>query len=202
MLPYFLAQENYGYNHAYIIISGMNILPILSWSLGLIGVSEIFNHFRTKRRLINFMLFIPLFWILLVLIETYAFHVIEIRDTMSGNTIGLPFCNCIHAPWWMRIVYFTMGPAYYGLTILVDPLIEKYFTSTTSWNKTQEWLQQIQNNYILFLAITGIPCRKNQSVILLHCSIIFKKNYIRIIHFSKFMFLYTFLPKTAKIFNN
>jgi hypothetical protein len=126
----FLAQENYGYNHAYIIISGMNILPILAWSLGLIGVSEIFNHFRTKRRLVNFILFIPLFWILLVLIETYAFHVIEIRDTMSGNAIGLPFCNCIHAPWWMRIVYFTMGPAYYGLTILTDILIEKYFNSS------------------------------------------------------------------------
>ncbi len=126
----FLAQDNYGYNHAYIVVSGMNILPILAWSLGLIGVSEIFNHFRTKRRLVNFMLFIPLFWILLVLIETYAFHVIEIRDTMSGNTIGLPFCNCIHAPWWMRIVYFTLGPAYYGLTILTDVLIEKNFNSS------------------------------------------------------------------------
>jgi hypothetical protein len=45
---------------------------------------------------------------------------IEIRDTMSGNSLGLPFCNCIHAPWWMRIVYFTMGPVFYFLTLVVD----------------------------------------------------------------------------------
>jgi hypothetical protein len=116
----YIARGNYGYNHTYFTIAGMNTLPLMAWSLGLIGVSEIFNHFRTNRQLINFILFIPVFWILLVLIETYAFHVIEIRDTMSGNSIGLPFCNCIHAPWWMRIVYFSLGPAYYGLTILAD----------------------------------------------------------------------------------
>lgn len=123
----YIARENYGYNHTYITIAGMNILPLLAWSLGLIGVSEIFNHFRTRRKLINFLLFIPVFWILLILIETYAFHVIEIRDTSSGNSFGLPFCNCIHAPWWMRTVYFTMGPVYYGLTQLTDFLTLRYW---------------------------------------------------------------------------
>jgi hypothetical protein len=122
----YFAQANYGYNHEYITIAGMNILPLLAWALGLIGVSEIFNHFITKRKLLNFILFIPVFWILLILIETYAFHVIEIRDTMSGNSIGLPFCNCIHAPWWMRIVYFTLGPVYFGLTQLADSLVLSY----------------------------------------------------------------------------
>lgn len=122
----YIAQGNYGYNHKYMIIAGMNTLPVLAWSLGLIGVSEIFNHFRTRRKILNFILFIPVFWILLILIETYAFHVIVIRDTMSGNSFGLPFCNCIHAPWWMRIVYFTLGPAYYGLTILTDSFVSKY----------------------------------------------------------------------------
>jgi accessory gene regulator protein AgrB len=122
----YLARENYGYNHSYITIAGVNLLPLLAWSLGLVGVSEIFNHFKTKRRINNFILFIPIFWILLILIETYAFHVIEIRDTLSGNTIGLPFCNCIHAPWWMRFVYFSLGPIYYALTMLSDSLILKY----------------------------------------------------------------------------
>lgn len=123
----YFAKGNYGYNHAYISIAGMNILPILAWALGLIGVSEIFNHFKSKRKVLNFILFIPVFWILLILIETYAFHVIEIRDTMSGSSIGLPFCNCIHAPLWMRIVYFSMGPVYYALTILSDSVAIKYF---------------------------------------------------------------------------
>lgn len=122
----YFARENYGYNHFYITIAGMNILPILAWSLGLIGVSEIFNHFKSKRPFLNLLLFIPLFWVLLLLIETYAFHVIEIRDIMSGNSLGLPFCNCLHAPWWMRIAYFTMGPLYYGLTQIVDSVALTY----------------------------------------------------------------------------
>ncbi len=122
----YIARDNYGYNHDYIAVAGMNTLPLAAWSLGLVGVSEIFNHFKTKRTLLNFILFVPVFWVLLVLIETYAFHVIEIRDTMSGSPIGLPFCNCIHAPLWMQIVYFTMGPVYYGLTILADSLALKY----------------------------------------------------------------------------
>jgi len=122
----YIARENYGYNHKYITVSDVNILPVLAWSLGLLGVSEIFNHFRSKSRVLNFILFIPVFWFLLLLIETYAFHVIEIRDTMSGNTIGLPFCNCLHAPWWMRIVYFSLGPAYYALTLLADFLFLRY----------------------------------------------------------------------------
>jgi len=121
----FIAKNNYGYNHAYLSIAGMNLLPLMAWSLGLIGVSEIFNHFSFRKKIFNFLAFIPIFWILLILIEIYAFHVIEIRDIMSGNSIGLPFCNCIHAPWWMRAVYFTMGPAYYGLTIVADVYMEK-----------------------------------------------------------------------------
>lgn len=128
----YIARGNYGYNHTYFTIAGMNILPLLAWSLGLIGVSEIFNHFRTKRQLVNFILFIPVFWILLVVIETYAFHVIEIRDTMSGSSLGLPFCNCIHAPVWMRIVYFALGPAYYGLTLIADSIFLKYSNQTTT----------------------------------------------------------------------
>ncbi len=130
LLWVFIAQDNYGYNHEYFSVAGMNVLPLAGWSLSWLGVSEVFNHFKTKRKLLNFILFIPVFWLLMVLVETYAFHVIEIRDTMSGNAIGLPFCNCIHTPWWMRIAYFTMGPLYYGLTIITDSFAIKYIKPT------------------------------------------------------------------------
>ncbi len=125
LLWVFIAKDNYGYNHAYFTIAGMNLLPIMAWSLGMIGVSEIYNHFSFRKRFYNFIAFIPIFWTLLILIEVYAFHVIEIRDIQSGNTIGLPFCNCIHAPGWMRVVYFTMGPVYYGITLLADRWVEQ-----------------------------------------------------------------------------
>lgn len=121
----FIARSNYGYNHYYYSVFGMNILPLLAWALGLIGVSELYNYVNIRNKLLKFLFFIPLFWLLLILIETYAFHVIEIRDTNSGNPLGLPFCNCIHAPGWMRVAYFSMGPAYYGLTLFADKLYDK-----------------------------------------------------------------------------
>lgn len=123
------ARNNYGYNYTYYTLFGMNLLPVMAWSLGLIGVSEIFNHITFKRIWLKLIVFIPVFWIQLILIETYAFHMIEIRDTMSGNSIGLPFCNCIHAPWWMRVAYFSMGPAFYGLTLIADYYLDKLFPS-------------------------------------------------------------------------
>ena len=121
----YVARNNYGYNYSYSVIAGMNLLAILSWALGMLGVSEILNHIRFKNYIFRFILFVPVFWIVLILIETYAFHIIEIRNTMTGNSPGLPFCNCMHAPWWMRTVYFIMGPAYYGLTLFVDYYADK-----------------------------------------------------------------------------
>lgn len=120
-----IAHNNYGYNHEYISIFGLNILPLIAWSLGLLGMSDLYNHLRFRNTWVKFLVFIPVFWLLLIAIETYAFHVIEIRDIESGNSAGLPFCNCIHAPWWMRVVYFTLGPAYYGITLIVDKYLSR-----------------------------------------------------------------------------
>lgn len=122
----YIARTNYGYNHIYWTVFGMNLLPLMAWSLGLLAVVELFNYIRFRKKLFNFLLFVPLFWISLIIIESYAYHVIVIRDTMSGNTIGLPFCNCIHAPNWMRAVYFTMGPVYYAITLFADRALDRY----------------------------------------------------------------------------
>ena len=121
----YLARDNYDYNYSYYTISGMNLLALMSWSLGMLGVLEIFSHFIIKREIVRFLIFILIFWIVLLLIETYAFHVIVIRNTATGTNIGLPLCNCIHAPWWMRIVYFTIGPSYYGITLIADRYADK-----------------------------------------------------------------------------
>jgi hypothetical protein len=119
------ARENYGYNYSYFSLAGMNLLPVAAWSMGLLGVSEILNHFDVGRMMIRMVIYTLIFWVSLIFIETYAFHVIGIRNISTGNSNGLPFCNCIHAPWWMRIVYFSMGPVYYALTILADKLTAK-----------------------------------------------------------------------------
>jgi hypothetical protein len=119
------ARANYGYNYLYYSVGGLNLLPIAAWSMGLLCICEILNHFAVKRILVRVVVFTLLFWCALITIETYAFHVIGIRNISTGNNNGLPFCNCIHAPWWMRIVYFSMGPVYYIITIIADKLAWK-----------------------------------------------------------------------------
>ena len=119
------AKEYYGYKYDYLKIFGMNTLPLMAWTLTLLGLGEVCNYLRFKRKIHKFLLFVPSFWFLLILFETVAYHVLEIRNTMTGNYVGLPFCNCLHAPTWMKFVYFSMGPLFYSTSIFVDRLIEQ-----------------------------------------------------------------------------
>lgn len=123
------ARNYYGYNYTYYSVAGMNLLPLAAWSLGLLSVSEILNHFVFEKKIVRLLIFTLVFWSALLLLETYAFHVIRIRNISTGSNTGLPFCNCIHAPWWMRIVYFFMGPVYYIITIIADRHADKFKNS-------------------------------------------------------------------------
>jgi hypothetical protein len=121
------AKEYYGYKYDYLKIFGMNTLPLMAWTLTLLGWGEMCNYLRFKSKLHKFLFFVPSFWFLLILFETVAYHVLEIRNTMTGNYVGLPFCNCLHAPTWMKFVYFSMGPLFYGLSQLADRYIDKLY---------------------------------------------------------------------------
>jgi hypothetical protein len=122
------ARDYYGYNHSYYSLAGINLYPLAAWSLGLYGVSEILNHFEIDKNLVRLLIFTLFFWTLLILFETWAYHVIGIRNTSTGINSGLPFCNCIHAPVWMHVVYFSMGPVYYIITISADTILQKILT--------------------------------------------------------------------------
>lgn len=119
------AKDYYGYKYVYHTIFGMNLLPLMAWTLALFGLGEVYNYLTLEKKRYKFLLFVPIFWFLLILFETIAYHVLEIRNTMTGNYAGLPICDCIHAPTWMKMVYFSMGPVYYGATMLVDKLIRE-----------------------------------------------------------------------------
>ncbi len=114
------AKDYYGYKFDYLVIFGMNTLPLMAWTLTLLGVGEVCNQLPFKRKFFKYLVFVPAFWALLILFETVAYHVLEIRNTMTSNFIGLPYCDCIHAPVWMQVIYFTMSPVYYGLAFLTD----------------------------------------------------------------------------------
>lgn len=119
------AKEFYGYKIDYLVIFGMNTLPLLAWTLALLGLSEVCNNLKLRKKSLYFLVFILTFWFLLILFETIAYHVLEVRNTMTGNYAGLPICDCIHAPTWMKVVYFSMGPIYYSATKLADSLMTR-----------------------------------------------------------------------------
>ena len=114
------AKGYYGYKYDYLVIFGMNTLPLMAWALAMLGLSEVCNYLKLSRKIFYFLIFVPAFWFLLILFETVAYHILEIRNTTTGSFAGLPFCDCIHAPTWMKVVYFAMGPVYYAGTMLVD----------------------------------------------------------------------------------
>jgi hypothetical protein len=119
------AKGYYGYKYDYLVVFGMNTLPLMAWALAMLGLSEVCNYLKLSRKIFYFLIFVPAFWFLLILFETVAYHILEIRNTMTGSFAGLPFCDCIHAPTWMKVVYFAMGPVYYAGTMLVDEMLGK-----------------------------------------------------------------------------
>lgn len=119
------ARDYYGYKIVYYTIFGMNLLPLMAWALSLFGLSEVYNYLNLTKKRYKFLLFIPIFWAFLITFETIAYHILELRNTTTGSFVGLPFCDCIHAPTWMKVVYFSMGPVYYSGTMLVDHIMDK-----------------------------------------------------------------------------
>ena len=113
------AKDIYGYNHNFLMLGDINIFPLLAWSLGLFGVYLIYRHIESHLGLQHFfskfLLFIILYWPILIFGETIAYHVFHIHNIASAQYTGLPFCNCLHAPTWMKVVYFAMGPLFFLL---------------------------------------------------------------------------------------
>ena len=64
-------------------------------------------------------LFSIIYSFFLVFIETVGYHVFNIHNNMNGAYLGLPVCDCIHAPVWMQISYFLYGPVFFVLAYLL-----------------------------------------------------------------------------------
>jgi len=122
-----IGNKQYGYNQEVMIIFGLNIFPFLLWSTGLFLVylysSHISNWLNLKSFTKQFIVYIIMFWFVLIIIETLAYHVFLIRNAATGMYPGLPICECIHAPVWMQIVYLTMGP----INFLIQRWMKKLF---------------------------------------------------------------------------
>ncbi|MGV8151268.1 MAG: hypothetical protein ACP5NV_06085 [Candidatus Woesearchaeota archaeon] len=121
-----IAQNQYMYTSDMTTLFGLDIYPMLAWSIGLFGAKEIYDYFKPENKLKSFITFTIIFIAALIIIETISYHIIEFKNTPQEIYPGLPICDCIHTPLFMQIYYLTIGPIYYLLTLLLDKFIKKY----------------------------------------------------------------------------
>lgn len=115
----FIAKDEYGYNRNFITVAGINFYPLFAWAIGLFGAYVIYSHYehllKEQGFLHQFLLFVAFYWPLLISVETIAYHIFNIRNLATTAYLGLPICNCIHAPRWMQAAYFAMGPIFFTI---------------------------------------------------------------------------------------
>lgn len=120
----FFAREEYGYNYSFYEYRNINIFPLVAWTLGLFSFYILFlfinNNLKIKRAIREFIFFVFVYWLLLLLAETVGYHLLNINNLATSAYAGLPLCNCMHAPRWMQYAYFMLGPIYFVMCALFD----------------------------------------------------------------------------------
>jgi hypothetical protein len=115
------AKNNYGYDRDMIYIFGLSAFPLFAWSTGLAAIYLLYHDIdqifmKNNGCLKRFLLFTVLYFFFIIVLETIAYHVFGIRNVATEIYPGLPICNCIHAPRWMQISYFLIGPIYFAIS--------------------------------------------------------------------------------------
>jgi len=113
----FVANGKYGYANESATLFGLNLFPMFGWTMGLFTFYLVFSHyehlFKKNSFLPKFFTFSLFFFLLVIATEAISYHIFGIQNLSNGEYEGLPICNCLHAPFWMQLAYFIMGPFYY-----------------------------------------------------------------------------------------
>jgi len=120
----FIAKGVYNYNYNFITILGFNLFPLFSWAIGLSIVQIIYLYyeplFKNKHFSYKLLVFVTLYWPILIFVETVAYHIFHIQNLATAKYTGLIFCNCIHAPTWVQISYFLIGPIFFIICSIIN----------------------------------------------------------------------------------
>ncbi|MFA6410492.1 MAG: hypothetical protein WCW26_02875 [Candidatus Buchananbacteria bacterium] len=110
------SNGQYLYNHHFPIFLGLNLFPLIGWTIGFLVLYSIYSLVIFQFGLKSFgakLLFICfLYWPTVIVIETIGYYWFDIHNLGAASYPGLPVCNCLHAPVWMQIGYFVLGPIY------------------------------------------------------------------------------------------
>ncbi len=114
-----IAKKQYGYNHEFLALLGVNLFPLFAWAVGLFLIYVLYSHYEhminKKGYAKQLLLFTAICIPMLIAVETLAYHVFNIRNVATASYQGLPICDCIHAPRWMQASYLAMGPIFFSI---------------------------------------------------------------------------------------
>jgi len=126
----FLGRAEYGYNNpGFIIFFGVNLFPFFGFSVGSFSAYITYYKFneylKIKGTFLKFILFTVVSWSLLVIFETLGYHLFNVHNDATAMYPGLPICDCMHAPTWMKIIYFSLPLLYYIVCEIVHRIVDK-----------------------------------------------------------------------------
>jgi len=112
-----IGANMYSYNYAFFEFRGFDWFPFLAWGVGLYLIYIFYLWFAKNLKeaafLKRFFLFLAIYWPVLIVAETIGYHLLGIHDLSTAAYPGLPICDCMHSPFWMQIVYFSLRPIYF-----------------------------------------------------------------------------------------
>jgi hypothetical protein len=111
------ANGMYSYNMEMLTVYDFTLFPAFAWAVGLFVVymaySKSEDYIKIQSMLKKVILFVAIYWVFLLVAETIAYHIIGFQNLATATYSGLPVCDCLHAPRWMKAVYMAMGPVYF-----------------------------------------------------------------------------------------
>ena len=114
-------RHTYQYNKRFPEIFGMNIFPLIAWTIGLFILSMMYYFMESFfSKTMTIILLIPIYWILLIFSECFGYNFFNIHNEKMAGYKTLPIIGCMHSPTWMKIVYFSMDPIMLACLLLVD----------------------------------------------------------------------------------
>ena len=119
----YVTKHMYDYNLPFASMFGVSVFPAVAWTLALVAgyfiVESIVKHVGAKHPLVQFIVVVGAYAVAVVIAETVGYHLLGIHNIGTSQYVGLPLCDCLHAPIWMQIGYFSLGPLHWLLVKMI-----------------------------------------------------------------------------------
>ena len=112
----YVARDIYLYNVDTLTIGEVNMYALVAWSLGLLVSYLLYlvtsRYFKPKLWWQKLIVFNGTYVPILLLLETVAYHVFNVVNVGTATYSGISFCDCLHAPTWMKWWYILAGSVF------------------------------------------------------------------------------------------